>query len=46
MRKNIAIGFALLSLLAPLGAEAKKAIVDWSIKTYKHNNSHSLPATG
>jgi len=46
VRKNIAIGFAVLSLLAPLGAEAKKGIVDWTINTYEQNNSYSLPASG
>ena len=46
MKRTIAIGFAVLSLLAPLRAEAKKGFVDWAAKTYEQNNSYVLPATG
>jgi len=46
MKRTIAIGFAVLCLLAPLRVEAKKGFVDWAVKTYEQNNSYVLPATG
>lgn len=46
MKRTIVIGFAVLSLLAPLRIEAKQDIVDWAVKAYEQNNNYSLPATG